>query len=98
MFFVTKGVSFKPLISKSGLFCKRTTANLEVFQILWYHVRPDFGPFDGIASVLSMSTHGARTRSLVVASIHLFGGERKSAEGPQQRLSRLEHGEEDATQ
>lgn len=93
MFFVTKGVSFNPCISKSDIYSRHATPNLEVFQILWHHVRPHFGPFDDVPSVLSMSTHGARTCSLVVASVHLFGGESKSAKASQQRLSRLEHRE-----
>lgn len=82
MFFVTKGVSFKPCVSKSKSFSRHITPNLEVFQILWYYICPDFGPFNYIPPMFSMAPHRTRARPLIVAPIHLFGGESKSAKAP----------------
>lgn len=98
MFFVTKGVSFKPLVSKTESYSRHVAPNLEVFQVIWYHVCPDLSPLDYVPSMLRMPTHRARARPLVVASVHLFGGESKSTKPPQQRLSGFEHDEGNVTQ
>lgn len=67
------------------------TPNLEVFQVLWYHICPNFGPFEYIPPMFSMAAHRTRARPLIEAPIHLFGRESKTTKAPQQRLSWLEH-------
>ena len=54
--------------------------HLAVFQLLRNDVCADFLPFDYVASVLGMPTHGTGAGAFVEAIVDLFGGKWEASE------------------
>lgn len=52
---------------------------VEILQVLWNNICPDFLPLNNISSVLGMATSRAGSRSLVKTLVGLLGGESKLA-------------------
>ena len=63
----------RPLLQSS------VTAYVEILQVLWNNICPDFLPLNNISSVLGMATSRAGSRSLVETLVGLLGGESKLA-------------------
>lgn len=64
---------------------------LELSQVGWGNVGPDFPPLYNVSSTFGMPAHGACPVAFVESAVDHFGGECEAPERSKQRLSWLEH-------